>query len=173
MTERVFRRCGLTKSGFFHKDEVNPGCAEGYFAQRDEAGNFLRWKKNIYSHPPVGTADGGAFTTVEELDGLLEGLRAGRLLSPELSERLFRPHCGFTRPHRHGVRRNGYAFEFIEWEGEVFCMYKEGGDAGVDGMLAYFPGLGITLSMLSNQEGPFWTMYRELQAELFKLHTAR
>ena len=146
---------------------VCPKTAEGYFAVRDENDNFVKWRKNIYSYPPIGTPDGGALTTVEDLDVFIRSLKDGVLLSPEYTNIIFRPHCSFTREKKLGVWRTGYAFEFIESHGRIFCMYKEGGNPGVDAIFSYYPTLNISLNILSNQDGPLWKMYNEMQAVLF------
>jgi len=49
VTEHVFKASGMKRTYFGAKDEVCPETAEGYFALRDGNGNFLKWKKNIYS----------------------------------------------------------------------------------------------------------------------------
>lgn len=166
VTEQIFKKAGMENTYFGAKDEVCPNTAEGYVALNDESGQFVKWKKNIYSYPPIGTPDGGALTTVGDLDVFLRGLKSGALLSTEYTRAIFSPHCSFTRPHHHGTWRTGYAFEFVESDGQPICMYKEGVNSGVYAMLSYYPALDISLVMLSNQDGPFWKMHREMQAIL-------
>ncbi len=168
VAQHVFSPAGMKSACFGAKDEVCPNAAEGYFAARDEKGQFIQWKKNIYSYPPIGTADGGAFCTAQDLCVFIQALRSGALLSVEFTDRMLAPHCAFTRRKKFGTWRTGYAFEFIESDGSTFCMYKEGVNAGVDAVMAYYPALNITLCMLSNQEGSFWSMYNEMQAIFFE-----
>jgi CubicO group peptidase (beta-lactamase class C family) len=163
VAQRVFTPAGMTNTFFGAKDEVCPHTAEGYFAVSDENGAFVKWKKNIYSYPPIGTPDGGALTTVEDLDKLIRALQSHTLLSPAYSAMIFTPHCEFTRPHKWGTWRTGYAFEFIEAGEKIFCMYKEGSNPGVDAIFSFYPGLDIGLHILSNQDGPFWQMYHDMQ----------
>lgn len=167
VTEDIFKRAGMADTFFGAKDEVCPNTAEGYFAVRGAGGALIQWKKNIYAYPPIGTPDGGALTTVGDLDIFVRALASGALLSPEYTNMILAPHCAFTRPHRHGAWRTGYAFEFVESGDRIFCMYKEGGNPGVDAILSYYPALDVSLSMLSNQDGPLWEMYREMQEVLF------
>jgi CubicO group peptidase (beta-lactamase class C family) len=168
VTEQIFKRAGMKDSLFGAKDEICPNTAEGYYAVRDENGDVVKWKKNIYSYPPIGTPDGGALTTVGDLDIFLRALKSGALLSPEYTDLIFAPHCAFTRPHRHGIWRMGYAFEFVETQDRIFCMYKDGSNPGVDVIFSYYPAFDITLSILSNQDGPLWEMYRQMQAVLYE-----
>ena len=165
--ERIFKPAGMESTYFGAKDEVCYNTAEGYFAVHDENGNFIKWKKNIYSYPPIGTPDGGALTTVGDLDLFIRALRSGVLLSREYADMIFSPHCVFTRPSQYGTWCTGYAFEFIEYEGEIFCMYKEGGNPGVDAIFSYYPALDLSLNILANQEGTLWKLYGEMKAVLF------
>ncbi|MCL2402114.1 MAG: beta-lactamase family protein [Oscillospiraceae bacterium] len=168
VTAHVFKPAGMAHTYFGAKDEVCPNTAEGYFAVRDENGGFMKWKKNIYSCPPIGTADGGAFTTAGDLNMFICALKNGTLLSPGYTDMLFTPQCAFTRQHDFGMWRTGYGFEFIESDGTVLCMYKEGVNSGVAAMCAYYPELDICLNMLSNRDGSFWTICGELQAVLLE-----
>lgn len=168
--EHIFQPAGMTDTYFGAKDEVCPKTAEGYFAVSDESGGFIKWKKNIYSYPPIGTPDSGAFTTAKDLDAFIRALKNGTLLSPEYTQTIFMPHCEFTRQHKLGIWRMGYAFEFIESKSGIFCMYKEGVNSGVNAILSYYPALDIVMSILSNQDGPFWEMYHEMQMVLFERH---
>jgi len=173
VAERVFQPAGMAATYFGAKDEVCPGTAEGYFAQRDGDGNFVKWKKNIYSFPPVGTAESGAYTTVGDLDNFIRAVRGGKLVSRENAEVFLRPHCVFTRQRRFGTWRTGYALEFLEVNGRVFCMYKEGGNPGVDAFCSYYPELDIGVYILANQDGPLWRMVEDFQGVLYQMFVGR
>lgn len=169
----IFNPCGMKYSGFPAKDEINPNTAEGYFTVDDENGIFIKWKKNIYSYPPIGTPDGGAYTTAGDLDMFIRAIKDCKLLSEKYSEMIMNPHCKFTRPSKYsGTWRTGYAFEFIEIGDKIFCIYKEGRNPGVDAIFSYYPELDISLNILSNQTDSgniFWKMYNEMQKVLFDL----
>lgn len=163
--EHIFEACGMHNSRFCAMDEVNPNTAEGYIKETDADGNLVKWRKNIYSYPPIGTADGGAYTTVGDLATFLRAVQEERLLSPELSKLFLSPHCGHTRAHRHGTWRMGYAFEFVEDEaGKTLCMYKDGMNAGVEAMFSYYPTLNLSVNLLSNENGVLYNIHRDLQA---------
>jgi len=53
---------------------------------RNEAVAITGWKKNIYSYPPIGSPDSGAYVTARDLDRFLRAVQSGRLLSSELTE---------------------------------------------------------------------------------------
>ncbi|MBU3187713.1 hypothetical protein [Clostridium estertheticum] len=87
---------------------------------------------------------------------------------------LFSPHCKFAKPFNCGeasvnaTLRKGYAFEFVEINGNVFCMRKEGLNDGVGAMLSYYPEIDATIIILSNQtmsngDCDVWEMHRKIQ----------
>lgn len=164
VVKHIFQACGMEHSCFHAMDEVASSVAEGYISVTDENANHIRWKKNIYSYPPIGTADGGAYTTVGDLDIFIRAIMNNTLLSAEYSKMLSTPHCKHTRPHRLGTWRTGYAFEFVEDDQKnILCMYKEGINDGVEGMCSYYPQAGITVNLLSNQNVCLFDLHREIQ----------
>jgi len=168
ITKNIFLAAEMDNSYFGSKDEVCPDTAEGYFTLKDKIGNFIKWKKNIYSYPPSGTPDGGAFTTAGDLDIFIRSFKNGKLLSAKYSELFFQPHCDIARQTKYGTWRTGYGFEFLETEGKIFCIYKEGGNPGVDAICAYYPVMDIGLYILANQDGPLWKMYGEFRELLYE-----
>jgi hypothetical protein len=153
-------------------DEVNDNTAEGYKSVYDNDGRRVGFKKNIYCYPPIGTPDGGAYTTVEDLDIFLRAIKNNIILSESYSKMLLTPHCEFTKPSSwnevSSVKvRTGYAFEFLEIDNETFCIFKEGANDGVSAMFSYYPEADITISILSNHNSNVWAMHREMQTEIY------
>ncbi|GFP75537.1 serine hydrolase domain-containing protein [Clostridium fungisolvens] len=171
----IFEKASMTGTGFFSMDEVNENTAEGYINITGKDGNLIGYKKNIYSYPPIGTADGGAYTTAEDLNKFLVAIQDGTLLNKEYSDILMHPCCNFYEA-KEGYeipglyKKNGYAFEFfkINDEREPFCIYKDGCNYGVSAMFSYYPENEISLVLLSNQECNVWAMRKEIQLEIYK-----
>jgi len=164
ITEYIFKACGMTKSHFCAMDEVHSNVAEGYILETDDKVEFSKWRKNIYSYPPIGTADSGAYTTVGDLDIFIRSITQNKLISKKYSELLSRSHCNYSRSHRFGSRRTGYGFEFIEdLGGNILCMYKEGINSGVEAMCSFYPQQNVTVNLLSNQNGELFSLHREIQ----------
>ncbi len=103
------------------------------------------------------------FTTAGDLALFLRAIQNGKLLSSRFTEIFLQPHCQIARPSYGFTWRTGYAFEFLERDGKVVCMYKEGVNAGVNAMFSYYPDLDISLNLLSNQEDGFWEMHKQMQ----------
>jgi len=169
--KRIFQACNMQNSHFCAMDDINPNTAEGYICQRDPATGAEQWKKNIYAYPPIGTADGGAYTTVRDLATFFFAIQNGQLLQPAYAKMLMQPQCVYSRPHRHGTWTTGYAFEFIVKDQNVFCMYKDGNNAGVEAMLAYYPQHDLLVSLLSNQNSCLYDLHREIQDYLSAVRT--
>ncbi|MGV8981668.1 serine hydrolase domain-containing protein [Clostridium sp.] len=174
VTNNVFVPCGMLNTKFCAMDEVNKDIAEGYIGCYDKNENLIKWRKNIYSYPPIGSPDSGVYTTVIDLDIFIRNLKINMLLKTEYTNMIFSPHCKFTRPFNYGqppinaTIRKGYAFEFVEINGEVFCMRKEGLNDGVGAMLSYYPDTDVTIIIMSNQtmcnqECNVWQMHREIE----------
>jgi CubicO group peptidase (beta-lactamase class C family) len=89
--QHIFAPAEMRHSDFYRMDMVNDNVAEGCDPLRDEHGNIVAWKKNIYSYPPIGSPDGGAHVTASDLDRFLREVKAGTLLSPQLTAAFFTP----------------------------------------------------------------------------------
>ncbi len=170
IASNVFNRAGMNNSGFFSMDGVNGNTAEGYQSITDSHGSVVGYKKNIYSYPPVGTPDGGAYTTAGDLNQFLAAIKNHRLLNEEFSNILLQPHCDFSHPaEAYGIpglyKKNGYAFEFLMQEGreQPLCIYKDGQNAGVSAKFSYYPEKDISLVLLSNQDCDVWEMTKRIQ----------
>ncbi|BCN30042.1 serine hydrolase domain-containing protein [Anaeromicropila herbilytica] len=172
VTENIFKVCEMTNTRFSSMDEINENTAEGYTSVFDENDNWIGFKKNIYCYPPIGTADSGAYTTVEDLDKFMRGIKDGKLFAEKYSQMLLTPHCDIIKPSSwreapDTTIRNGYAFEFIEIEKETFCIYKDGLNNGVATMFSYYPKADITVSILANQDCNIWELHRQMQTEIY------
>ena len=175
VVRNIFEQAGMSSTGFFSMDGVAEHVAEGYKSVLDEAGNIIDYRKNIYSYPPVGTPDGGAYTTAGDLNRFLEAVKDGTLFKQGYGTALLSPHCPFIQNKElekiPGLRKtNGYAFEFLLLEGydTPFCIYKDGCNDGVSAIFCYYPPQELTLTVLSNQECNVWKMKREIQLDWYQ-----
>ncbi|QJC50272.1 beta-lactamase family protein [Paenibacillus albicereus] len=159
----VFRACGMDDTSFAAKDDGDAAIAEGYEASYDEYGQ-VRWRKNVYSFPPIGTSDGGAYTTVGDLDLFMRAVAGGKLLSCEMTAAIMKPQTSIAREFGKGTVVNGYGFHFVyDGEGKLVRMYKDGVNAGVAAMLAYTPDSETTSIILGNQTCDIWELHRKAE----------
>lgn len=154
--ENIFSRAGMAHSDFLSMDLVCENVAEGCDPIRDEAEHVIGWKKSIYSYPPVGSPDSGAYVTAGDLDRFLRAVQAGQLLSPELTADFLTPqvHC---RDQPEWTLKFGYGLEFhFNRSGRMVFYQKDGINAGVSGIMRYFPQYDINVVLLSNMMDGVW-----------------
>lgn len=167
--KHIFEPCQMSNTAFYAKDDADAPIAEGYDAIRTD-GHKVVWRKNIYAFPPIGTADGGAFTTVGDLDLFMRALTQGKLLSAKLTAEIMKPHTNMEQTYSWGKVVNGYGFHFTyDLQGKLIRMYKEGSNAGVAAMLAYYPEIDATNIILANQSCDVWELHREAEKMLLTI----
>ncbi|MDH4160094.1 MAG: beta-lactamase family protein [Actinomycetota bacterium] len=159
----VFAPAGMTRSGFFHMDRVEPDVAEGADPITDADGT-VTWRRSIYSYPPVGSPDGGAHVTAGDLIGFHRALLAGDLLPSDLTAAMLTPHEDYRRKPE-GIHRTGFGFEFlVASDGSVTSYWKEGRNAGASGILRHYPSSDVTAVVLSNQQDGAWEPITQIDA---------
>lgn len=162
ISEHVFAPAGMQRSGFFRLDRVYDDVAEGQDPIKDQHGAVVGWQKNIYSFPPIGTPDGGAYVTAGDLDTFLRAVQAGRLLSPASTQAFLTPqvHC---RDRDGWTMKWGYGLWFwVDERDQIVCYQKEGTYAGASGLIRYFPASDISVVLLSNLEEGAWEPIRKI-----------
>jgi CubicO group peptidase (beta-lactamase class C family) len=154
--KHIFEPSGMTASGFFRKDYVYPNLAEGSDPILDDQQHVIGWKKNIYSFPPIGSPDSGAYVTAADLDRFLRTVQAGKLLSPALTADFLSPHVQY-RDHKEWSIKFGYVFKhFVNQSGHVDFYQKEGINTGVSAIISHYPAQDINVVLLSNMENGVW-----------------
>ncbi len=168
----IFEPLGMHRTAFLSMDGVHHQVAEGYAPIYDAQGALRGWRKNIYAFPPIGSPDGGAYTTVYDLDRFIRALRAGALLSKGSTQLLLTPQV-FYRNRDHEPDRPiyremmGLGFHFLmDADGEVVFLKKDGENTGVSCILSYYPRQDATLIILANQDCDVWQMSWEIHDRL-------
>lgn len=154
--QSIFARAGMVHSDFFRMDQAHENVAQGCDPFRDEKDNVVGWKKNIYSFPPIGSPDSGAYVTADDLDRFLRAVKAGELLSPELTGAFLTPQAhyremdGWTMMYGYGL------WFYVDKSDKVVCYQKEGINAGVSSLIRHFPDQDINVVILSNIVSGVW-----------------
>ena len=162
----VFGPAGMNRSGFFRMDRIEPDVAEGADPVTDADGGLAGWRRGIYSYPPVGSPDGGAYVTARDLIAFHHAVRGGRLLGEELTAAILQPKEDY-RELETGSHLTGYGFEFeVRADGDVTTYWKEGINVGVSAILAHWPRQDVTFSVLSNREDGAWKPIETIEAAL-------
>ncbi len=165
--ENIFDKLGMMNTGFYSMDGINENVAEGYAEILNDEEEIIGWRKNIYSYPPIGSPDGGAFTTVHDLDLFLRELYNNKLLSKTMVEELFKPKEVHSK-HTNVTEMMGYAFEFVvrNDDDEILYMKKDGCNPGVACIFSYYPAIDTTVVILANQDCDVWDLAWDIQTLL-------
>lgn len=151
----IFDKANMNASGFFSMDGIEENVAEGYaaiFADEDDE-KIIGYKKNIYSYPPVGGTDGGAYTTAADLKKFINALLNGKLLSKEWTDKLLSPQVEVDNNDKRSFHM-AYGFEITKRksDNQVICIRKEGSNAGVACDLKYYTEADTLVTILSNTD---------------------
>ena len=143
----------MLHSDFFGMDMVYDDVAEGCDPIRDEDETILGWKRNIYSYPPIGCPDSGAYVTAGDLDRFLRQAKAGSLLSPQSTSVFVTPQVV-----HHTVddwdQVDGHRLWFaVDRAGNVVFAEKEGVNASVNAVLRCYPTRMSTSSSSPTAKG--------------------
>lgn len=156
VVQHVFEPLDLT-AGFFDMRHAETEVAEGWDLVGE--GDDARWRLNIFSYPPIGSPDGGAYATSRDLVRFLTALRSGALLSPELTQAFFSPQA---LHHADDDARLDYAFgleiESTVSDGEptVRSIYKDGINAGCSAMVRFYPAADLMIAVVASSEAGAW-----------------
>lgn len=157
--EHIFKRCGMTNSGYFLTDQLPRNTAIGYIDIEDGT-----WNTNIFSIPVKGGADGGAFTTAPDMIRFWDGLLKYQLLSESTTQHLITPHV-----HEEGETYYGQGV-WVDQKGEgIFKVHVMGFDPGVSFMSSVYPEYSTQLVVLSNKESGPYPITLAIEETLFEL----
>jgi len=161
--ENVFHKAEMNNTCFCAMDEVNENVAEGYFSEYSEDGKFLKFKKNIYSYPPIGTADSGSYTTGHDMIKFMNAVINFKLLSKEMTAEMLKPKAVHTnKDDRKYMMGYGFEFEMIPKTSDIMYITKDGCNKGVAVKFNYYPSKNITYIVMSNQDCDVWELSREV-----------
>ena len=151
--QHIFETAQMNRSGFLSLDGVYDEVAEGYMPVKDNAGNTVGWKKNIYSTTPEAAADGGATSTLDDLSRFSQALRSERLLSAEMTREMLTPKVlESDEPFRGYNWHYGYGnFFLLDISDQIVRWGHTGEEDGVSCRLYYYPREDLDVIILANQ----------------------
>ena len=142
LARTIWQPLGMVDTAPLRMDIAAPRMAQGYFRSLDLSG---QWQSNLDPRIPVGTAFGGIYSTVGDLDRFGAAMARGELLSAAM----MRDWSTGRHPYHRGVYGLGCSEVVIEGQR---IIGHSGGHDGVAGELMVWPESGYRLSILSNSE---------------------
>jgi CubicO group peptidase (beta-lactamase class C family) len=143
LAERVFRRAGMHHTDFPRSDELAGAVAQGYI----EVDGHVR--SNVLHLPVRGVGDGGAYSTVADMESFWTGLFAGDIVSLDWVAEMVRPRS--DAPDQ--GRRYGLGF-WLHPSSDV--VFLEGADAGISARSVHDPSTGVSYTVVSNSSDGAW-----------------
>lgn len=139
--KNIFQPSGMEHTGYYRMDQLPKHTALGYIDEDDG-----QWRTNIYSVPIIGQPDGGAFTTLQDLDLFWHHFLQGTLLSEATTAAMLTPQAESDDDDSYG-----YGIWIDIRNGEIFRHYIMGCDPGVSLLSFIYNKTGMRSHVLSNQ----------------------
>jgi len=147
--ERVLDPAAMADTGFVRSDELPSGAAIGYLADG---------RSNVLHLPVRGAGDGGAYSTLPDLEAMWVSLFAGRIVPLPVVERLVEARTDVDAKRRYGL---GF---WLRSDREMVML--EGMDAGVSCRTAFDRSSGLSYTVISNTSSGAWPIVRYLDERL-------
>ncbi|MBS7530578.1 serine hydrolase [Hazenella sp. IB182353] len=141
--KHIFNPSGMTQTGYDRMDHLLPKTALGYIEDPKTAS----WRTNAYSLPIQGGSDGGAYTTVYDLEKFWNHLFSYQLLGKQFTEKLLTPHIQVDTHLYYG-----YGLWIAFHNDQVFKYFIFGYDPGVRLSSSVYATSRIQSHLLANSE---------------------
>jgi CubicO group peptidase (beta-lactamase class C family) len=148
--QNIFARAGMTQTDFIDLDDVHLNVAEGYVPIKDENGNVITWRKNIYSTTAGGAADGGSTSTLDDLVRFSRALCRGKLCSKESVQSMLTPKVDAGNEGLNWMYGFG-SFILLDDDEQIIRWGHTGEEDGVSCRLLYYPMHKLDVVILGNQ----------------------
>lgn len=157
----IFAVCNMTDSGFFAMDCLPSCTAYGYIQKSNR-----EWRTNFYALPVIGGSDGGAFTTVRDMEKFWQALMNHQLLSETILKQILTPHISTGQQGIDGASIDyGYGLWIAQQE-KALSYHMFGGDPGVSFYSGMYVDRDIQITLMGNIVDPFADMRNCIMAFL-------
>jgi CubicO group peptidase (beta-lactamase class C family) len=147
--ENVFDAAGMVNSDSYEMDYPVENLAIGY--SRDNKSPY-GWQNNLYKHVIKGGPAGGGFSTVHDLHHFAMAMKAGKLVSSESLDEMWKIHGG---------RNYGYGF-VIENGHNGKVVGHSGGFPGINSILKIYLDKDYIVAVMSNYDGAATAVAQEI-----------
>ena len=147
--DAVFGPAGMHDSGFFRSDALPTDTALGYLQDG---------RTNVFHLPVVGAGDGGAYTTLDDLDRFWDAVADGVIVSADSTAAMTSPASTHDADTAYGL---GF---WVSPDGAH--VWLEGMDAGVSLQTGSDRSSGLRYSVLSNTSSGAWPVVKRILASV-------
>jgi CubicO group peptidase (beta-lactamase class C family) len=151
--QRVCVPAGMSDTAYLRSDELPASAAIGYVPT--EGG----WRTNLLHLPVRGCGDGGAYSTVADINRFWGALFAGKILPDQVVAEMTRARNDAPELSM----RYGLGFWLRQ---DRDTVQLEGYDAGVSFRSAYDPASQLTYTVMANTSAGAWPVVRLLDEAL-------
>lgn len=156
LNEEVIEPLGLVHTGCYETNALPKNTAVGYLEESDSL------KSNIFEIPKACTADGGLFTTADDVAKMWNGFIKGDLISKDLRDKMLTKQADI---HWEDSENLGYGLGFYiqkEPSGEVKNYFLVGEDPGVSFSSNYYVKEDRIVTILGNTDEGVWKLFDEI-----------
>jgi CubicO group peptidase (beta-lactamase class C family) len=151
--QRVCQPAGLAATDFLRSDALPGDAALGYVVMDGAT------RSNVFHLPVLGTGDGGAFTTVDDMERFWPALHGGRIVSQEMVAEMLRPRSPWDE--------DGESYGLGIWlDRDSGAAFLRGSDAGVSFVSLHQVEREITFTVIANTAHGCWPALVMLVDEL-------
>ncbi|HET9222019.1 MAG TPA: serine hydrolase domain-containing protein [Roseiflexaceae bacterium] len=156
--QAIFKSIGMSQSGFFALNKLPEKTAFGYIEEAEG------WRTNVYNLPIIGASDGGAFTTVQDIDTLWKAFWSYEILPKALVEIYTESYTKAATEREHTYY--GHGLWIREDESRNREAYITGCDAGVSFKSIVNRDTALQVTVISNTTDGAWPVLRDIDSAL-------
>lgn len=157
LDENIIKPLNMTGTGCYKTNQLPKNTAVGYM--KDEDG---KWSSNIFEIPMACTADGGLFTTTDDIKKLWNGFVNGNLISNDLKKQALSKQ---VKRNENGYYGLGFYININE-DGKIKNYELVGCDPGVSFLSTYFIESSCILTIMSNTDFGTWDLEKSIKEYL-------
>ncbi|MEX1377910.1 MAG: serine hydrolase domain-containing protein [Eubacteriales bacterium] len=154
LDKHIINPLNLKGTGCFSTNQLPKVAAHGYIKNSDGS-----WVSNIFEIPLACTADGGLYTTTDDISKMWYGFINGSIISESLKELALSPHVQI-----HDDQYYGLGFYMQEnTDKSIKKYYLVGSDPGVGFLSYYYPKEKRIITIISNANDTAWDFNRMIK----------
>ncbi len=151
LAEQVFQKAGMKRSGFFRSDSLPENTALGYLGSKHDL------KTNLFTLPVIGSGDGGAYSTLDDMKSFWRHLLSYQIISQQALSPMIRMQNQIEDEFY------GQGFWIVD-QGRLIAL--EGYDAGVSFHSSTSLDEKIRFTVISNDRLGAWPLVELIQKSL-------